>query len=65
MTLIERIQSREALLTLNEVAALLGSHPQTLYKACRKGKMPHLKHGGRIKFDPASLASFLQRGEIG
>ena len=65
MSIAEQLRTRTALLTLNDLADILTRHPQTLYKACRAGKMPHIRDGGRIKFDPLRIADYLESRSIG
>ena len=65
MSIAEQLRSRSSLLTLNALAELLACHPQTLYKACRAGKMPHIRTGGRIRFDPRAIAGWLKQRSVG
>lgn len=65
MTTPETLRTSSGLIPLHEAAALLGSHPQTLYKNCRTGKMPHIRIGARIKFDPHVLAAFIEQRSVG
>jgi excisionase family DNA binding protein len=64
MTLAARLRTQSAYMTLKEVAKLFDSHPQTLYKACREGRMPHCRIGNRIKFDPRSIADYLEKRNL-
>lgn len=65
MSIADQLKTRNEMLDLAEVAKVLGSHPQTLYKACRSGKMPHLRVGSRIKFDPPTIAAWLESRQVG
>lgn len=65
MSIREQLRNRTELLTINQLAELLILHPQTLYTSCRRGLTPHLRLGGRIKFDPASIADFFEKRTIG
>ncbi len=51
-------------MTIQDAAALLGHHEQTLYKAARSGRLPTFRGlGGSLRVDPARLAAWLkQRG---
>jgi len=48
-------------MTIREVAAILGHHEQTLYKAARCGRFPVVRTFGSVRVDPASLVAWLQK----
>jgi excisionase family DNA binding protein len=52
-------------LTLDEAAALLGFSPKTVYNWTCKKKIPHLKLGGRLRFDENDLEAWLVRHRVG
>ena len=60
-SIIENLRDRTDFLTLNLLAEILHCHTQTLYKSCAQGKTPHLRIGGRIKFDPSTIATFSEK----
>ncbi len=43
-----------------ELAALLRVSPQLIYKMAAAGKVPHLRIGGSIRFDPATIDEWLK-----
>jgi len=45
-------------LTVEQVARRFQVTPQTVYKWCREGYIPHLTLGGVIRFDAADLAEW-------
>ena len=52
----------EKLLTVEEVAALLGVHPQTVYDMARSGAIKARKIGRVWRFLPSDVSAY-QRGE--
>lgn len=60
MSVIEKLRAAKKLLGVKQVAELLGSHPMTIYGWVAEGRLPHLRVGGRIKFDPNVVADWLQ-----
>ena len=51
--------------TNNHVAEVHGRHPQTLYKWVRApGRIPHLRIGGTVRFDPDALARWIEAGSM-
>ena len=56
MTIAERLKGTKKPLTVKEVADTLGCHIMTVYEWVKEGKIPHMRIGGRIKFDPGALA---------
>lgn len=60
MSLSDSPSSR--LLTVDQVAEMLGLHPETVREMARKGLLPALKLGGRTspyRFRPAALEAHL------
>ncbi len=46
-------------MTLQAVALLLGIHEMTLRKWAKRGKIPAVRIGDQIKFDPAAVVDWL------
>jgi excisionase family DNA binding protein len=44
-TLVERLEARSDLMSVNELAEIIGSHPQTIYKWTRQHKLPYVRVG--------------------
>lgn len=59
MSLIERLNQRQELLDSKEVIKLLGVHITTLQLWTRHRRIPFIRVGHLIRFDPAQLASWL------
>ena len=53
----------ERLLTVGEVAALLRLHPKTIERMVREGRIPSLRLGGRLRFRPSDIVSWLAARE--
>ena len=60
-TILEKLADWPGAMTMNDVAALLGHHPQTLYKAARSDRPPFRGVGGSLRIDPARLAAWLEK----
>lgn len=65
MTIAQTLRSHIGYLSPRALSAIIGSHPQTIYGWCRTGQMPHTWVGARIKFDPATVADWLDCPRIG
>lgn len=64
-TLVTDLQKRHSLMTVKEVMELLGVHQQTIYEWVWAGKIPSLRIGSRIKFDPRAIATWIEAGQLG
>lgn len=64
-TLVEELTARKTMMTVQEVVELLGVHQQTIYEWVWKGKIPPIRIGARIKFDPHAIANWLRQGQLG
>jgi excisionase family DNA binding protein len=64
-TLTADLQRRNSLMSVKEVVTLLGVHTQTVYEWVWTGKIPSVRIGSRIKFDPRALAAWMQAGQLG
>ena len=49
----------EKLLSIDETAELLGLKKPTIYKFVSRKQIPHIKLGGRLLFDQASLREWI------
>lgn len=65
VSLADRIGQMKKLLSVQEVAELLGENQFTIYRRCKRGTMPHYRLGSSTKFDPAHLAKWLRERHIG
>lgn len=51
----------DKLLTADEVAARLGFKVKTIHNWASQGRIPHLKIGGRLRFDSATLSEWAKQ----
>ena len=51
----------EKLLSVNDVAELLGLHPQTVRDFAGDGKLPGFKVGRAWRFKPSDIEAYLER----
>jgi hypothetical protein len=67
MTITDQLRARKGYMSLKETAAVLGKHPQTLYKRLRQDPtaIPHVVDGIRLLFDPYVVACWLEKRQLG
>jgi excisionase family DNA binding protein len=61
MTIAEKLRGAKGLLTVRQIAEALGCHGQTVYGWIATGKLPCVRVGGRVKFDGAAIAEWLEK----
>jgi excisionase family DNA binding protein len=61
--IIAKLESIDRLLTVDEVAGLLGLSKFTIYRMAQKRQIPCLMLGGTRKFDPSTLIVWLCKKE--
>jgi excisionase family DNA binding protein len=64
-TLASIVRRRRAAWTADELAQLLSLSRKHIYKLAKKGRMPSLRIGGAIRFDPHATASWIEAKAIG
>ena len=64
-TIIEQLAERTTLMSVSEVAELIGEKPKNIYRRCDRDEIPHLKLGYGIKFDPYELSRWLKASHRG
>ena len=64
MTVIEQLRATQGLIGRTRLAALLGAHKQTVWTWVLLGKIPHLRVGSRLRFDPAGIADWLESKQV-
>lgn len=64
MTLTETIAARRTAWKLEELAELLSCSKGKLYKMVRTGRIPHVKMGTMIRFDPEATAAWIDTKTI-
>ena len=65
LTVAEQLAQAKRLLSVREVAELLGEHDDTIYRRCKRGTMPHYRLGSLLKFEPAQVAKWLREHYVG
>lgn len=64
-TILEKLDACDGLLSAPQLARLLGLHRQTVYEQASSGKLPFIRIGTAVRFDPAIIARWLgPRGAI-
>lgn len=53
--------NRSALLSVNEVAVLLGISRPTVYRLARRGDLASYRVGERLRFRPAEIEAYIER----
>jgi excisionase family DNA binding protein len=62
--LLERVKAYDHALSARELAPLLGSSGSNLYSMARAGRIPHIRFGGSIRFDPHVTAKWIREHEV-
>jgi excisionase family DNA binding protein len=60
----QRVAQSKKPYTVNQVAELFGKHIMTIYKWVREGKIPFLRIGRDITFDPIVLSAWVEKREF-
>jgi excisionase family DNA binding protein len=61
MGLVDLLEKSQHALTVAEVAKILNMSPRTIYQHVASGRMPAVKIGSAVRFDPAELAGWLRK----
>ncbi|MGB7986402.1 MAG: helix-turn-helix domain-containing protein [Terracidiphilus sp.] len=61
--IIAKLESIDGLMTVDEVAVLLGLSKFTIYRMAQKRQIPCMMLGGTRKFDPSTLIMWLCKKE--
>lgn len=64
MSIIETLEKAEHALTVPEVSRLLSVSQRTIYQYAASGRIPALKIGSAIRFDPHELARWIRQREM-
>jgi excisionase family DNA binding protein len=62
--IVAQIESRSGAWSAPELADLLGCTGKHIYALAKSGRMPHLRIGGMVRFDPATTAEWLRNRYI-
>ncbi len=60
----ESLKSSHHLLTIQEAAQYAGVSPTTLYKWVSQRKIPHIKLGRLVKFDPGKVEEWIKQQTV-
>ncbi len=55
-------QNPSQLLTAREMASLLQLNPETVRRACKAGKLPHIRIGGTLRFSGEHIEAIFRDG---
>jgi excisionase family DNA binding protein len=64
-TLADRIAETDHALSVKELCALLGMGKNPLYEMAADGRLPSIKIGANLRFDPAITAAWLRERYVG
>jgi excisionase family DNA binding protein len=59
-TIIDTLRGTRRPLTVRQCSDILGLHPQTVYKWSRTGRIPVLRLGSALRFDPIVIAQWVE-----
>jgi excisionase family DNA binding protein len=59
--LAEQVEKTTHALTVPEVAKLCSTSTMTIYRQVKQGRIPHFRIGDSVRFDPKTLAGWLQK----
>ena len=51
-------------MTVKDLASRLSVHPETAYRLCRRGDIPHSRVGGQYRISEQQLQTYLQGGPV-
>jgi excisionase family DNA binding protein len=58
--IVALIEGRSEAWSARELAKLIGCTGKHIYAMAKSGRMPHLRIGGMVRFDPAATAAWLR-----
>jgi excisionase family DNA binding protein len=63
-TIMEQLRKRAGLMSVQEVAGLLGIHEMTVRDYAHQHKLSYVRIGYRLKFDPAEVAEYIRKRSV-
>lgn len=60
MSRVQELRSMESLLSVKEVANIIGSCIATVRRYATAGKLDYVRIGNRLRFDPSVVAEFIE-----
>lgn len=64
-TIAMKIERMPSALTVAELTALLGVGKSFLYGMTKRGRIPHIRMGSIVRFDPSETAAWLRQRMTG
>lgn len=62
--LASRIGAAESALSVSQLAKFLGMSRSNVYDLVREGRIPYIRIGATIRFDPSTTAAWLNRKAV-
>jgi len=63
-TIASCLRGRRKALTVAELAETLSVSTKSIYKLAKSGRIPYFRIGGSIRFDPVTIANWLEARSI-
>lgn len=63
-SLLERVEQVETLMGYEELAVMLNLSVQSLRHRVARKQIPHFKLGSTVRFDPAEIRDWLNKGRV-
>ena len=60
MSRVQELRSMQSLLSVKEVAKIIGSCIATIRRYAASGKLASIRIGNRLRFDPSVVAAFIE-----
>jgi predicted DNA-binding transcriptional regulator AlpA len=55
-SVIDLIGSQRTLQTVNQIGDFIGMSPKTIFQWAKQGRIPHIRMGSALRFDPRAIA---------
>lgn len=60
MTTVQELRSMRSLLNVRQVATIMCVCTTTVRRYSASGKLPHVRFGNRLRFDPSVVANYFE-----
>lgn len=64
MDIRETLTTRKGLLSITELAELFGRNRQTIWRWAKAGKLPAIRVGAKIAFDPGAILKVVEARQL-
>jgi excisionase family DNA binding protein len=61
MDVLQQLAAANTCLTVSDLSAALKLHPQTIYGWVGKNRIPHIKLGSAVRFNPTDVVAWLKK----